>query len=182
MRLRQLAADHDLAVGAQRASTASSSVSASRRGDSKKTHVRGSTASVASHVIRAECRRGAKPSKQNRSDGRPATASAVVTAEGPGRHEIGNPLSIQADTNRYPGSLIRGMPASLTSRTVAPAAISATSAGTRAASFWSYRLTILPAGLTSSAWARVRIRRVSSAATRSALARALTSRADASEG
>ena len=74
------------------------------------------------------------------------------------------------------------MPASLTSRTVAPAAISSTSAGTRDASFASYRLTTLPAGLTSSAWARVRIRRVSSAAITSALARALTSRAEASDG
>ena len=74
------------------------------------------------------------------------------------------------------------MPASLTSRTVAPPSISSTSAGTRDASFASYRLTTLPAGLTSSAWARVRIRRVSSAAITSALPRALTSRAEASDG
>ena len=40
----------------------------------------------------------------------------------------------------------------------------------------------MPASLTSSAWARVRIRRVSSAAITSALPRALTSRADASDG
>ena len=39
------------------------------------------------------------------------------------------------------------MPASLTSSTVAPASISSTSAGTRVASFWSNRLTTLPAGL-----------------------------------
>ena len=89
---------------------------------------------------------------------------------------------MQAATNRYPGSLISGMPASLTSSTVAPPSISPTSAGTRDASFWSNRLTTLPAGLTSSACARVRIRRVSSAAITSALARALTSRAEASDG
>ena len=35
--------------------------------------------------------RGAKPSKQNFSDGRPDTASAVVTADGPGRHCTGRP-------------------------------------------------------------------------------------------
>ena len=74
------------------------------------------------------------------------------------------------------------MPASLTSSTVAPAAISSTSAGTRVASFWSKRLTTRPAGLTSSAWASVRTRRVSSAATTSALPSASTSRADASAG
>src|SRR6476469_1786694 len=74
------------------------------------------------------------------------------------------------------------MPASLTSRTVAPASISSTSAGTRDASLASYRLTTLPTGLTSSAWARVRMRRVSSAAITSADAIALTSRADASDG
>ena len=47
----------------------------------------------ASHVLRAECLRGAKPSKQNRSAGSPETASAVVTADGPGRQLTGNPAS-----------------------------------------------------------------------------------------
>ena len=74
------------------------------------------------------------------------------------------------------------MPASLTTSTVAPPLISSTSAGTRVASFWSNRLTTLPAIRTSSACASVRTRRVSSAATTSALPRALISRAEASAG
>ena len=45
------------------------------------------------------------------------------------------------------------MPASLTTSTVAPAAISSTSEGTRVASFWSKKLTTRPAGLTPSACA-----------------------------
>ena len=75
-------------------------MSASRRGDSKNTHVRGSAASVLSQDTRAECLRGAKPSKQNLSDGSPDTASAVVTADGPGRHCTGTPASMQAATSR----------------------------------------------------------------------------------
>ena len=79
---------------------ASARQSASRRGDSKNTAVRGSTASTASQLRRADCLRGANPSKQNRSDGNPDTASAVVTAEGPGRQETIRPASIQAETRR----------------------------------------------------------------------------------
>src|ERR1700674_5649944 len=47
------------------------------------------------------------------------------------------------------------MPASLTTNTVAPPFMSTISAGTRAASFWSNRLTTLPAIRTPSAFARV---------------------------
>src|SRR2546430_13528162 len=60
-----------------------------RCGDSKKTVVRGSVASPLSHRAFSPVRRGAKPSKQNRSHGRPDRASAVVTAEGPGRQVTG---------------------------------------------------------------------------------------------
>ncbi len=63
-------------------------------------HVRCSAASDASHLRRAACLRGAKPSKQNRSDGSPDTASAVVTADGPGRQLTGRPASAQAATSR----------------------------------------------------------------------------------
>ena len=75
-------------------------MSASRRGDSKNTQVRGSAASVVSQDSRADCLRGANPSKQNLSDGRPDTASAVVTADGPGRQLTGSPASTQAATSR----------------------------------------------------------------------------------
>ena len=135
MRLGQLTADDRARRSAPAASTASRRQSASRRGDSKNTHVRGSAASVASQDTRAECLRGANPSKQNLPDGRPDTASAVVTADGPGRQLTGRPALDAGRHQPIAGSLISGMPASLTSRTVAPASISSTSAGTRDASF-----------------------------------------------
>ena len=43
--------------------------------------------------------RGRKPSKQNRSTGSPETASAVVTADGPGTEVTGTPASIAARTS-----------------------------------------------------------------------------------
>jgi hypothetical protein len=75
-----------------------------------------------------------------------------------------------------------GIPASLTTSTVAPAPIASTSASTRVASTRSYRLTTRPVIGTSSALANVRNRRVSSAATTSAAASASISRGDASVG
>ena len=78
--------------------------------------------------------------------------------------------------------MITGIPASLTTSTVAPPLISSTSAGTRVASFWSNRLTTFPAMRTSRACASVLTRRVSSAATTSAVLRLLISRAEASAG
>jgi hypothetical protein len=44
--------------------------------------------------------RGANPSKQNRSVGRPETANAVVTADGPGRQDTVSPAAAHAVTNR----------------------------------------------------------------------------------
>src|SRR6202012_2152045 len=122
------------------------------------------------------------PSKQNFPDDSPDPASAVVTADGPGRQDTGRPASTHAATSRWPGSLISGMPASLTTNTVAPALIASTSSGTRDASTWSKKLTMLPPIRTSSALANVRTRRVSSAATTSAAASAAISRGDASDG
>ena len=66
---------------AQRASRAT------RRGDSSSTSVRRSVARTASRARRSPGPRGRKPSKTQRSDGRPETASAVVTADGPG-HDV----------------------------------------------------------------------------------------------
>ena len=55
-----------------------------RRGDSKNTIVRRSSLSSANRRARSPALRGGNPSKQNRSLGSPETASAAVTADGPG--------------------------------------------------------------------------------------------------
>ena len=109
-------------------------MSASRCGDSKKTTARGSASSVASHRRRSPSRRGAKPSKQNRSTGSPDSTSAVVTADGPGRQVTGSPSATAAATSRYPGSETAGMPASVTTSTVRPSRTSPSSRGIRATS------------------------------------------------
>ncbi|GAA3424697.1 hypothetical protein GCM10018953_18800 [Streptosporangium nondiastaticum] len=66
------------------AAAIASSAAASRCGASKNTIVRSSAARAASLRARSPGLRGGKPSKQKRSLGRPDTARAVVTAEGPG--------------------------------------------------------------------------------------------------
>ena len=48
---------------------------------------------------RSPALRGRKPSKQNRSTGSPETASAVVTADGPGTEVTATPASIAARTS-----------------------------------------------------------------------------------
>src|SRR5699024_4053661 len=96
-----------------RASTAAANVASSRCGDSKNTVVRGSAASLRSHLLRSPGLRGAKPSKQNCWEASPDTASADVTADGPGRHPTGSPSATHAVTSRYPGSDTLGIPASV---------------------------------------------------------------------
>jgi len=81
--------------------TASSfSVSASLRGDSKNTWVRVSAARSANRRSRSPALRGGNPSKQNLSVGRPETASAVVTADGPGIAVTVTPAAAAAATSR----------------------------------------------------------------------------------
>jgi hypothetical protein len=75
-------------------------VTATRRPASKKTWVRGSAASSAKRLARWPLPRGGKPSKQNRSVGSPDTASAVVTADGPGSAVTRRPASAAAATSR----------------------------------------------------------------------------------
>ena len=60
--------------------------------------------------------RGGKPSKQNRSEGRPDRARAVVTALGPGAEVTGTPAASAARTSRNPGSETLGMPPSVITR------------------------------------------------------------------
>ena len=65
---------------------------------------------------------GRKPSKKNRSVGRPATVSAASAAEAPGTAVTACPASRAARTSLKPGSEISGVPASDTSATASPAA------------------------------------------------------------
>ena len=58
--------------------------------------------------------RGRKPSNTKRSVGNPESTSAVSTALGPGTTSTASPASRQARTSRSPGSLIPGIPASVT--------------------------------------------------------------------
>jgi hypothetical protein len=80
--------------------TSSARVAASLRPDSKYTWVRRSAASSAKRRPRSPARRGGNPSKENRSVGSPDTASAVVTAEGPGSAVIVMPAAAAAATSR----------------------------------------------------------------------------------
>ena len=102
-----------------------------RCGASKKTSVRGSAASAVKPARRSPGLRGGKPSKQNRSHGRPDTARAVVTALGPGATLTGTPASIAARTRRNPGSDTLGMPPSVTTATVEPLTRAAASSPVR---------------------------------------------------
>ena len=61
---------------------------------------RASLSNAASQPRRAARLRGANPSKQKRSAGRPETARAVVTADGPGRQVSGRPAATHATTSR----------------------------------------------------------------------------------
>ncbi len=56
---------------------------------------------------------GRNPSKINRSDGNPEFTSAGINAVAPGRDSTSIWDSIQALTNRKPGSEIPGVPASV---------------------------------------------------------------------
>ena len=58
------------------------------------------SARLASHRRRGPSRRGGNPSKQNRSQGSPETASAVSTADGPGTEVTVTPFSTAAATSR----------------------------------------------------------------------------------
>lgn len=75
-------------------------VSASRRGDSKKTMVRGSSARLVKVRVWSPVLRGGNPSKVNRSVGSPESRSAVVTADGPGRQVTGWPAWVAAWMSR----------------------------------------------------------------------------------
>ena len=57
---------------------------------------------------------GRNPSKTNRPVARPLTARAVMRAQQPGTAWTGTPLSAHRRTRSSPGSLMAGVPASVT--------------------------------------------------------------------
>ncbi len=68
---------------------------------------------------------------------RPAVDTAAIAAFAPGIGTTANPASRTARTSRAPGSLIAGVPASLTSATLRPAISIVTISSARAASLCS---------------------------------------------
>ena len=62
--------------------------------------MRASAASSVNRRARSPALRGGNPSKQNRSVGSPETASAVVTADGPGMAVTRMPAAAAAATSR----------------------------------------------------------------------------------
>ena len=70
--------------------------------------------------IRAAAVDGRNPTKRNLLLGKPDTTSAASGAEGPGIGIIDIPAAIVSLTNRYPGSEIRGVPASQTNAIALP--------------------------------------------------------------
>ena len=119
-----------------RISATSSSVFATRRGDSKSTIVSGRPFCDSSRRRRAPGLRGRNPRKSTRSVSRPATVSAVSSAEGPGTASTKWPASTTAATSRAPGSETSGVPASDTSATERFFSRASMTLSMRAASLW----------------------------------------------
>ena len=82
--------------------------------------------------------RGRNPTKRHVVDGSPDATSAVNAADGPGSTSTPIPAATHACTSTNPGSLTSGIPASLTSATVSPDCMRATSSDERPASLCSW--------------------------------------------
>src|SRR5699024_4236753 len=91
---------------------------------------------LAKHLGRSPLLRGTKPSKIERPTDNPDKASAVVTAEAPGKQVTGTPACAAATTMECPGSETKGIPASETTKTV-PVRAASISCCERCASLWS---------------------------------------------
>ena len=98
----------------------SDNVRSSLSGDSSTRTVTESAARVFSVRRRAMPLLGKKPVKKNLSGARPASTSAVMGAEGPGKALMGMLACIASSTSLYPGSDIRGVPESDTKAMEAP--------------------------------------------------------------
>ena len=118
---------------------------------------------IASRASRAAALVGRNPSNRNGPGASPAALTSAVTALGPGIGTTAKPASCAAATMAVPGSLIAGVPASLTSATSCP---SASSASTRVAASASLCAWALNTRALDPAWRNsTRVTRVSSAAT-----------------
>ena len=124
--------------------------------------VNGRAAASRSFACRSLRRRGRKPRNRKESAGRPETASAVVTAEGPGTDSTLMPFDAQAATSSLPGSLMAGIPASDT-RATSPSCSACSTGPSRSRQLWSLKLISL--GCASRCASKRRVTRVSSAAT-----------------
>ena len=82
-------------------------------------------------------KQGIKPANINRLVGSPEICSAEITADGPGTTCSGNPCSRKQRTSLYPGSEIRGEPASLISATDFPCRTNSAISGAFCSSLWS---------------------------------------------
>ncbi len=118
--------------------------------------------------------RGRNPSTQKRSAGRPLTTSAPTTEEGPGTVLTVSPAAASWAASQAPGSEMPGVPASLTTATVAPPATAPATRSRRAASLCPCsdrrRSPLGPLAVMPLAESRARVRRVSSQQIRSAVA------------
>ena len=98
-------------------SAMSASVASRRCGASNRTSVARRDDTPLRAARRAFGVRGRKPRNWNVSAGNPETASAAVTADGPGTLTTPNPARATSATSAAPGSLTPGAPASVTSAT-----------------------------------------------------------------
>ena len=119
---------------APRTSARSARVGTSLCGASWRTIVRRSPASSARWARRFFLFMGRKPSKVKRPVSSPDSASAVTKAHGPGTAVTVTPASAHRRTRSSPGSLIAGIPASVTSAPSSPASRRWTSSGPRPSS------------------------------------------------
>ena len=95
-------------------------VASIRCGASNRTSTAGSWLNSASRRRLAPAEAGRNPMNRNPSPSRPAADSRATTALAPGIGTTGNPASCAAATIRLPGSLIAGVPASVTNATLIP--------------------------------------------------------------
>ena len=139
--------------------------------------VRGSCAREAKYPLRPFL--GMKPSCTKRSVGKPLAAKAESPALGPGITVIGIPRVRAPEDKTYPGSLMAGIPASLTTTTSDSAATSNTRSATDA-SECSLAANTVAEVVMSRAFMSLWIIRVSSATINEALASTWANRGEAS--
>ncbi len=152
----------------------SASVAATRFGASSTTVVRASAMRAPRRRRRSGPLRGRNPSTQKRSAGSPLTTSAPRTEDGPGTVLTVAPAAASWAASQAPGSEIPGVPASLTTATVAPPATAVATRSSRDASLCPCsdrrRSPCGPFAVMPLADRRARVRRVSSQQIRSAVA------------